>query len=551
MNTISNTIPVVGYCRFSTDLQREESIDAQKRAIMVYIQNYNQTIERIGGQQYELKHFYIDRAKSGRTGDRPDFKKMMEDSKKKCFAVVIVHKLDRFSRDTVDTLTFMEELNNRGIELVSAMETIQNDPMGTAMVTIMSAFNTLYCQNLAMEVMKGELENARKCLFNGGTPCLGYDIVERKYCINEEEAKIVRKIFELYSQGYGYGQIIEELNLLGYKTKTGKPFGKNSIYDILSNEKYRGVYVFNKIAKGTSRGKRNAHRYKPESEQIRIEGGVPRIVSDEMWDMVQALRSITHKGKSRSKYIYLLSGLVYCGECGSKMHGNCHYNGQGQNYYAYRCSNKHSKHICKNKEVRAEYLEHFVLDTLLEHFQSKDIIPMIAKQLNQTIKGECNNKDEEYIRHEGTLKMLQKSKKNLLDAIKEHGYSSSIGEALKDTESQIQKCEALLEEYRRSNQIPTISEEKVSSAIENIKRNFKQQDRNKLQNFIRKYVERVTITETTVKVAFQAAFFYCDGEKRVTYHYYVTESVSNIKYLAQNQLYQHLSRYFPSLIACA
>lgn len=380
---------------------------------------------------------------------------------------------------------------------------------------------------------------------------MGYDIVEQKYCINEEEAKIVRKIFELYSQGYGYGQIIEDLNLLGYKTKTGKPFGKNSIYDILNNEKYRGVYTFNKMARGTSRGKRNAHRYKPESEQIRIEGGVPRIVSDEMWGMVQALRSITHKGKSRSKYIYLLSGLVYCGECGSKMHGNCHYNGQGQNYYAYRCSEKHSKLACKNKEVRAEYLEHFVLDTLIEHFQSENIVPMITKQLNRTIKGACNNKDEEYVRHEGTLKMLQKSKKNLLDAIKEHGYSSSIGEALNDTEGQIQTCEALLEEYRRRNQMPTITEAEVSRIIDTMKKDFKQQDRNKLQTFIRKYVERVTITETTVEVAFQAAFFYCNGEKRVDYQISIAESMHTIKYLAQNQLYRHLSRYFPSLIGCA
>ncbi|WP_129588174.1 hypothetical protein [Clostridium minihomine] len=127
---------------------------------------------------------------------------------------------------------------------------------------------------------------------------------------------------------------------------------------------------------------------------------------------------------------------------------------------------------------------------------------------------------------------------------------TSRGEELEDAESQIQNCDVLLEEYRRRNQIPTISAE-VSRAIENVKRNCKQKDRNKLQNFIRKYVERVTVTETTVEVAFQAAFFYCDGEKRVTYHYYVTESVSTIKYPAQNQWYRHLSRCFPNLIDCA
>lgn len=229
----SRKIPVVGYCRFSSDMQREESIDAQKQAIRLFIQSYNST--RPEEEQYVLLDFYVDRAKSGKSSARPAFLKMIEDSKKKLFAAIIVHKLDRFSRDTVDTLSYREELNSRGVELISAVERIGKGPSGTLTLSIMASVNTYYSQNLGLEVMKGERQNAQKCLFNGGVPLLGYDIINKKYQINPQEAKIVQHIFERYSQGFGYGEIIKELNSLGYKTKRGQSFGKNSLYGILEN----------------------------------------------------------------------------------------------------------------------------------------------------------------------------------------------------------------------------------------------------------------------------------------------------------------------------
>nr|WP_044018811.1 recombinase family protein [Thermoanaerobacter italicus] len=97
--------------------------------------------------------------------------------------------------------------------------------------------------------MKGLKENAFQAKFNGGIPPLGYDIVDGKYVINEKEAEAVRLIFELYAQGYGYRHIIDELNLRDCKTKKGNPFSKNSIHEILRNEKYTGKYIFNKGTK--------------------------------------------------------------------------------------------------------------------------------------------------------------------------------------------------------------------------------------------------------------------------------------------------------------
>ncbi len=116
-----------------------------------------------------------------------------------------------------------------------------------------------YSRNLAREVMKGMKETALQCKHTGGKPPLGYDVASDKtYIINEQETQIVRTFFEMYAAGKGYSEII---NQEGHKTQTGRPFGKNSIHYILKNEKYKGVYIFNRTERKIN-GKRNHHKSK-------------------------------------------------------------------------------------------------------------------------------------------------------------------------------------------------------------------------------------------------------------------------------------------------
>ena len=159
----------------------------------------------------------------------------------------------------------------------------------------------------------------------GGTPPLGYDVdpETHKYIINEEEARIVRIIFEKYAHDVGYNQILSYLNRMGYRTKRGQPFGRNSLYSILQNEKYVGKYIFNrKQEKGTS-GKRNP-TLKPKEEWIVIDDGVPAIVDQQTFDIVQfKIKGNREKARMyRAREIYLLLGLIICGECGESMYGN-------------------------------------------------------------------------------------------------------------------------------------------------------------------------------------------------------------------------------------
>ena len=299
------------YARYSSDNQREESIEAQLRAIKEYCNRNNMQIVKI----------YTDEARSATTDDRPSFIQMIKDSELGLFDAVIVHKLDRFSRDRYDSAFYKRQLKKNGVRLISVLEPLDDSPESIILESVLEGMAEYYSRNLAREVMKGMKETALQCKHTGGRPPLGYDVANDKtYIINEHEARIVRTIFEMYAAGKGYSEIIHVLNSQGYKTQTGRPFGKNSIHDILKNEKYRGVYIFNRSASKIN-GKRNHHKSKNEDEIIRIEGGMPRIISDEIWEAVQKRMEKNKKGANSAKEIYLLSGLIYCGKCGDAMTG--------------------------------------------------------------------------------------------------------------------------------------------------------------------------------------------------------------------------------------
>ena len=523
-NSASPKIKAVAYCRYSSDLQREESIEAQEHFISAFAFQEN----------YEILHFYCDRAKSGKNMNRPAFQQMLEDSKKGDFQAIIVHKLDRFSRNTVDTLSTIDELKSRGIDVVSAYEHLEENPVGRVMLNIISSFSEYYISNLANEVSKGQRENAYKCKANGGIGCLGYNIVNQKYVINDAEADTVRLIFQQYANGYGYNTIINQLNGLGRKTKAGKPFGKNSLYAILNNEKYVGIYTFNKIAHGDMHGKRNSHRLKPDSEIIRIPGGVPAIISQELWDRVQAMRKINPKGKSHNKYFYLLSGLLYCGECGYKMHGNPRNTGNGGPIYVtYRCNRRDNNHACCCREVRREYIEGFVIEELFRHFFNENSIPLITKQLNEKLKTDNQTKSEEYLQYQSTLQLLKKSRANLVDAIKQTGFNKSISTELKNTDEQIEQCESFLKKCEdQSKNVPTITEKQVSGNLNKLKEFAKTSHREEVRAMIQSYVERVTVYNDRVEVTYKVAF--PSSGDPITYHCDSSISRNNLDALGAN-----------------
>ena len=201
---------------------------------------------------------------------------------------------------------------------------------------------------------------------------------------NEAEAEIVRIIFEKYADGTGYNQLLAYLNGMGYRTKRGNQFGKNSLYSILTNEKYAGTYVFNKRQEKNAMGKRNP-TIRPKDEWIIAQDAIPAIIDQRTFDIVQAKMSENKRkaGQYTAKEIYLLSGLIFCSESGHSMCGNVRTNGRlSGNYASYRCSGQHNKQGCRNSEIRRNYIDNYVLDELYNRLFSKVSIRNLTEMLN-------------------------------------------------------------------------------------------------------------------------------------------------------------------------
>lgn len=361
------------YCRFSSDHQREESIDAQIRAIRDYCARQNITLDRI----------YRDEAKSATTDDRPSFQQMFNDIKTEPCDMVIVHKLDRFSRDRYDSAFYKRKLKEQGARLVSVLENIDGSPESIILEAVLEGMSEYYSRNLAREVQKCKKETAYQCRHNGGVPPLGYDVdSDGHYHINAAEAEMVKKMYEMKAAGRSYSEIAGYLNGIGVRTKRGGKFTKNSFHDLFKNEKYKGVYVYNRATSKIA-GKRNNHANKDDEEIIRIEDGIPRIVSDELWNEVNRLmgdRSMNARHKA--KRTYLLSGLIYCGECGSPMSGNARRAGRNKTeYITYDCNRRHREKTCKAKSINKKYVEDLVISHLSDEFFTHDNVMQLSQRI--------------------------------------------------------------------------------------------------------------------------------------------------------------------------
>lgn len=197
------------YARFSSHGQTEQSIEGQLRECYEYAKQ-NDLI---------ILHEYIDRALSGTNDKRPEFQQMIEDSKKRDFNYVLVYQLDRFARNRYDSATYKAKLKKNNVRVISAKENITTDASGVLMESVLEGMAEYYSAELSQKVKRGIYESLLKGNYIGGYILYGYDVVNKKYVINETESKIVRQIFDDYANGIKTTQIVENLNNKGLKTK--------------------------------------------------------------------------------------------------------------------------------------------------------------------------------------------------------------------------------------------------------------------------------------------------------------------------------------------
>ena len=374
------------YARYSSDNQREESIEGQIRECTAFAEKNDLTI---------LKH-YIDRAYSARTDHRPAFQEMIKDSDKHLFDMVIVWKLDRFSRDRYDSARYKVLLKKNNVRVVSATEVISSGADGILLESVLEGFAEYYSADLAEKVTRGMTENALKCKFNGGSMPIGYVIDEEQHFqIDPLTAPFVLEAFKRYIEGATMKELIDFFNEKGIKNKSGGDINYNSIQRMLNNRRYIGEYAFRDIV---------------------VPDGIPAIVPKELFDRVQAKLAKNKKSPARHKAEedYLLTTKLFCGCCGAYMCGESGKGRSGEVHRYYKCvSIKKRRTICNKKSVRKDWIEDIVVNATMKMLMSDTTIDAIVSALMTLQDAENVNLPL----YEKQLKETNVAINNLLNAI--------------------------------------------------------------------------------------------------------------------------------------
>lgn len=357
----------VAYARFSSNNQREESIDAQLRAIKDYCEN----------NDIKLVAIYTDEAQSATTDNRDDFRTMIDDILKGKHDIdgVLVHKFNRFARNKYDSALYKKRLRDIGIKVVSVTQPIDDSPEGRILESLIEAMDEYYSENLALEVKKGMLENALKGKHTGGGKLLGLSVDDEGYYYPDENAPIIYRIFKEYADGVPKTQIVERLNREGYRNQYGRKFNTRTITDLLQNEKYIGNFIYNHT----------------QSQVIRLEGIIKNpIVDEDLWERVQKLRKDANKPKHRKRK-YLMTGKLRCGVCGFTYCGSGakkrNKNGDMSAYY--KCQGKiKNKNGCTNPSLNKDYYEKLVIDTITKSVLTDNAIDEIAVSVTTQLEKE-------------------------------------------------------------------------------------------------------------------------------------------------------------------
>lgn len=396
------------YARYSSEKQTEQSIEGQIRVCKEYCKRNG--IQVVG--------IYIDRAVSASKDieNRVEFLRMIKDSERRKWDCVIVYKLDRFARNRYDSAIYKNKLKKNGVKVISATENISDSPEGIILESVLEGMAEFYSKELSQKVLRGMKESALKAQSTGGTVPLGYKIKNKKLVIDEKYAPVVRMIFRMYADGFTISQIVKKLNEQGYRTRKGKPFTKNSFSGLLSNKKYIGIYTYN--------------------NEVEIEGGVPALIDKETFDKVQARREKNKKASARGKALvdYLLTGKLYCGECGSLMAGESTKKGDVR-YHYYSCSNRKRFKKCKKKNLRKDDIESLVVKITSEKVLTERNINLIADVVIKELEKDKEN-NITLLSLKNEKKEIEKAINNLLKLVEQGAVSETLSKRLNELEEQ-------------------------------------------------------------------------------------------------------------------
>lgn len=455
----------VVYARYSSHNQREASIEQQIKWCMEYA-------ERKG---YTIIEIYSDKAISGKTDNRPQFQKMMRDSRKGLFDYVIAWKSNRMGRNMLQAMMNTTKLAEEGVKCLYTEESFDDTAAGRFALRNMMNVNQFYSENLAEDVRRGMMDNAEKCMVNGRLAFGFRKGKDGKYEVIEEEAAIVREIFQRILEDWQQVDIINDLNARGIKTHSGGTWKPQSFNTLLQNEQYIGVYKFS---------------------SVRIEGGIPAILDKKTFEEVR--RKLANKkhprGRKRDVEEYLLTGKLFCGLCKHPMVGISGTSRTGTKHYYYACQGKRQG-LCDKKNVQKEVIESAVIQTVCNLIMDDETINWIVAGYQSF--AESLRQESALASMEQELAEVNKSLGNVMKAIEEGIITSTTKERMVELEEQRHDLELSIRIEKDA--LEELTDDDIRYTIERY-RNAHLKNREYHKELIRLFIKAVYVYDDKLKI---------------------------------------------------
>ena len=413
------------YVRVSTEMQVDGfSLEGQKNVLKRFVER----------EAMELVHVYEDAGKSGKSIEgRPAFQRMIDDIQDGLeIDYVLVYKLSRFGRNAADILTSLELIQSYDVNLIATEEGIDSSQTsGKLLISVLSAVSEIERENIIEQTMNGRREKARQGGWNGGFAPYGYSLINGELFINEEEAPVIREIFETFvNDPVGLGGVAKKLNLQGIKkivrqNGTIDTWSRSLIQRIIDNPVYAGYIAFGRRTKQKVKGTKNEYRMVETDDYLLSEGKHEPIISRELWEKTVEKRKKT--GGAQESCVgytrtHLLTGILRCPKCGGPMYAqkNSWVNKDGENHekYSYQCVNRrqvrgracdYSRSL--KKEVIEPIVTHLVGQLLVDDIYATKIKKLIAHEID------TSKFEKEKANYEKKLADVISSKESLEDEI--------------------------------------------------------------------------------------------------------------------------------------
>lgn len=524
------------YSRKSKFTGKGESIENQVEMCRKYIATHYSQEEADAALVYEDEGF------SGGNLERPQFKKMMRESRKQQFAAIVVYRLDRISRNIGDFAKLIEDLSDRNIDFVSIKEQFDTtSPMGRAMMYIASVFSQLERETIAERIRDNMHELAKTGRWLGGNTPLGYQSesfsnvtvdgkVRKAYKLKAipNEVNTVKMIFDKFMETGSLSKVDEYLLEKGIKTRRGNEFSRFSIRGILANPVYmiadadayqylveKQVELFSDESKfdgkhGVMAYNRTKQRPGKSNEENDMEEWIVAVgkhkgmIPGATWVAVQEkleLNKSKNYRKPRSN-VALLSGLLFCGDCGNYMRPKVtgRKNSKGEPTYTYMCTIKERSRskVCKMKNVDGNLLDAKILDVIRQLGDNSDAMAQQITKAKRVLHGsregydaELNKLKAQLAENEDSINALVSSLTKAAGTPAEEYIMKQIDELHKQgkgARNRLEELEALVKQHKMADMEFDIIQQMLSQFSENVDDYNVEQKRAAIRTFIKKVV---------------------------------------------------------------